>query len=164
MKKEKKMEIVKSKNTSTPRTTKPVVKKAIKVVAPTMGRIQFNHVIITTNQVGQDSNIIMSSGNDKTNKAMMSEIQTVMTAGPNAGAYITPSGEQKSIQAGDIVLVDVGLLNAKRAQGGQTRLIGFEYTKSTGELITSLNEKDFDKDDSVNYAMISDREILMINP
>ena len=131
----------------------------IVIVAPIVGRIQFNHIIITTDSVGQDSNIITSS-TGKVDKSMLSEVQTVIAAVPNAGG----SEEDNKIVAGDKVLVDVMLLNAKRAQGGQTRLIAFNFSKSTGELITSLNEKRFAEDDSVDYVMISDREILMVLP
>lgn len=137
--------------------------RELPIVAPKVGRIQFNHIIITTDQIGIDSDIIMSSTGE-TDKALLSEVQTVIAAGPNAGAYTTSTGAERSIQPGDKVLVDVALLNAKRAGGGQVRLINFQFSKSTGELITSENEKEFDKEDYADYIMISDREILMVLP
>lgn len=157
------MEVVKSKKTSKPRATKPVVKKAIKAVPPKVGRIQFNHLVVTTDYVGKDSSIIMSSSGDS-DKSVIGEIQTVVAAGPNAGAYITSSGDTRSIQPGDKVMLDLGLLNAKRAGGGGVRVITFQYSKSTGMMFTSDTLPNADKEDIANYIMISDREILMINP
>lgn len=160
------MKVVKSKTTldNIPSALAQVTsKEKITEVAPKVGRIQFNHIIITTDQIGKNSDIIMSSTGD-TDKALLSEVQTVIAAGPTAGAYKTKLGTELSIQPGDKILVDTGLLSAKRVGGGEVRLINFQFSKSTGDLITSINDKDFDKDDRASYIMISDREILMVLP
>jgi len=134
-----------------------------KTKLPKIGRIQFNHIIVTTNYVGSNSNII-TDVTGRVNKSLLSEVQTIIAAGPTAGLYTNKDGVECSMQPGDKVLIDTQLLQAKRVGGGQTRLINFQFDKNTGDLITSENVNEINEEDTENYIMISDREILMVLP
>ena len=116
-------------------------------------QVQFNNVLITSNTVGSDSDLILP---EQTKAKAMLEVQTVIAVGPNV---VTPG-----LVKGATVLLDIEKLGAKRVNQEQAiRLVTILFDKETGRVITSQDKQgDIDPKSVETGVLISDREILFV--
>jgi hypothetical protein len=131
---------------------KEEIMEAKKLTAPKFKSLQFNHILITTDYEGKNSNIILTS--DTTTKALK-EIQTVVAVGPHV--------QNEDIVPGAKVYLDVDRLSAPAGSSGKiTHLRNIAFNKYTGEVVTADNTLLNPEKDREYYILLTDREILMV--
>lgn len=126
-----------------------------KAVAPKVGQLQFNHVLLTTEYKGQQKSSIILTENMGVNEKPLFETQKVIAAGPQA--------EAGGIKPGVMVYLDVDRLMAPGDSSGKiTHIRRLYYHRYTGELITGRNFENYPEHERDEYMVLTDREILMI--
>lgn len=106
--------------------------------------LQFNHVLITADYIGNNSNLVMVD-TVKTQR-VCKDIQRVLEVGPHV----------KDIKKYDKVIIDTRKLGAKNSN-----VIQVDYNKLTGDIIHADNS-DVDIKDIESAFLITDREILFV--
>lgn len=123
-------------------------------VMPRIKALQFNHVLVTANVMGRESNIILPDS--QKNARVSKDIQTVLMKGATAG--IDHNGIS-TFDVGDTVMLDNDKLQAKNS-----RVITVSYNNMTGEVYNTDNhssyKEDYDKGLVSEAFLITDREIL----
>ena len=130
------------------------LEKKRKEVAPKVGKVQFNHILLTADYHGKESKIIQSANESPNSKALY-EVQKIVAKGPNVS----------EMEVGDEVYIDIDRLMAPGDSSGKiTHIRQLFFNKYTGELVTSKNWMDNPEEDREGYMLLTDREILMVLP